>query len=113
MPPVFGSLGLPEILFLMVLALLIFGPKRLPEIGRTLGKGLSEFRRASSELKRSFESEVAAIERDVEPEPKRSSRFAGLAAPVATVERGERAPEPAPEAGHPEPANPAHPIHPE
>lgn len=107
MPTMFGSLGVPEILFLMVLALLIFGPKRLPEIGRTLGKGLSEFRRASSELKRSFESEVAAIERDVQPEAPRPSRFAGLGPPAATVERA--APEPGPEAKSAEPAEPIRP----
>jgi TatA/E family protein of Tat protein translocase len=111
MPTMFGSLGVPEILFLMVLALLIFGPKRLPEIGRTLGRGLSEFRRASSELKRSFESEVAAIERDVTPEAARSSpsRFAGLSAPADAVERsaGAGAAQPA------KPAESAEPIRPE
>jgi len=59
---VLGSLGFTEIAFILVLALLLFGPKRLPEIGRTLGKGLAEFRRASNELKRSLESEVALEE---------------------------------------------------
>lgn len=54
-----SSLGFPELVFILVLALLIFGPKRLPEIGRTLGKGLSEFRRATNDLKRTIESEVA------------------------------------------------------
>ena len=49
---------MPELIFILVLALLIFGPKRLPEVGRTLGKGLSEFRRASNELKRSIETEL-------------------------------------------------------
>ena len=47
------NLGVPELIFILVLALLIFGPKRLPEIGRTLGKGMAEFRKASNELKRS------------------------------------------------------------
>lgn len=53
-----GSLGFTEIVFILVLALLIFGPKRLPEVGRTLGKGMKEFRRATSDLKRSIEQEI-------------------------------------------------------
>ena len=55
----FGSIGFPEILLILVLALLIFGPKRLPEVGRTIGKGLAEFRRASSDLKRTVNAELA------------------------------------------------------
>jgi len=55
----FGSLGLPEILVILVLALLIFGPKRLPEVGRTIGKGLAEFRRATTDLKRSVNAELS------------------------------------------------------
>jgi TatA/E family protein of Tat protein translocase len=61
-----GSLGVPEIIFILVLALLIFGPKRLPEIGRTVGKGLSEFRRASSEIQRTINAELA-LEEDPRP----------------------------------------------
>ncbi len=57
-----GSLGLPEIAFILVLALLIFGPKKLPEIGRTLGKGMAEFRKATNELKRSVNTELALEE---------------------------------------------------
>ncbi len=67
----FGSLGLAEILFILALALLVFGPKRLPEVGRTLGKSLREFRRATSDLKRSVESEIGQLEREVEDEPRR------------------------------------------
>lgn len=59
-----GSIGLPELLFIMVLALLIFGPKRLPEIGKTLGKGLSEFRRATNDLKRTIDTEILAVDDD-------------------------------------------------
>ena len=46
-----GPLGVPETIFIFVLALLIFGPKKLPELGKTIGKAMTEFRRASSELK--------------------------------------------------------------
>ncbi len=59
-----GTIGVPEMLFIFVLALLIFGPKKLPELGKTLGKGLSEFRRASSELKSSLEREMNNIEQE-------------------------------------------------
>jgi len=58
----FGSLGLPEILFILVVALLIFGPRRLPEIGRTVGKALGEFRRATTDLKRSIDTELTLEE---------------------------------------------------
>ena len=58
----FGSLGFQEIALILVLALLIFGPRKLPEIGRTLGRSLGEFRRATSDLKRSIEQEVHAEE---------------------------------------------------
>jgi TatA/E family protein of Tat protein translocase len=56
------GLGVPELIFILVLALLIFGPKRLPEIGRTVGRGLSEFRKASNDLKRSINIELALDE---------------------------------------------------
>lgn len=59
-----GPLGVPETIFIFVLALLIFGPKKLPELGRTIGKAMTEFRRASSELKATFDREMNAIERD-------------------------------------------------
>lgn len=57
-----GPLGLPELLFILVLALLIFGPRRLPQIGRTLGKAIGEFRRATSDLTRTLNTEVALEE---------------------------------------------------
>lgn len=58
----FGSLGFPEIAFILILALLLFGPRRLPEIGRTVGKSLAEFRKASNDLRRTLENEVALDE---------------------------------------------------
>jgi Tat protein translocase TatB subunit len=60
----FGPLGFQEVLFIVVLALLIFGPKRLPEIGRTLGKGMAQFRKASTDLRRSIETEISLEEHD-------------------------------------------------
>jgi sec-independent protein translocase protein TatB len=62
-----GSLGIPEVLFIFVIALLVFGPRRLPEIGRTLGKALGEFRRATTDLKRTFDAEAASIEEVARP----------------------------------------------
>jgi TatA/E family protein of Tat protein translocase len=57
-----GPLGFTEIAFIFVLALLIFGPKKLPEIGRTLGRAMAEFRKATTELKRSINTELALEE---------------------------------------------------
>ena len=66
-----GSLGLPEILFILVLALLVFGPKRLPKVGRTLGRALGEFRRATSDLKRTIDREMTAADLADDPAPRR------------------------------------------
>ena len=54
----FGSIGMPELVLIFVVALLVFGPKKLPEIGKSLGKGLAEFKRASDELKKTIETEI-------------------------------------------------------
>src|SRR5262245_60442534 len=54
----FGSIGGPELILIFLVALLIFGPRKLPELGRMLGKGLGEFRRAANDLKVSLEPEV-------------------------------------------------------
>ncbi len=58
----FGSIGLPELLLIFVIALLLFGPRKLPEIGKTLGKAMNEFKRASNDLQRSLEEEIAVDE---------------------------------------------------
>jgi len=57
-----GSIGFQELLFIFVIALLVFGPRRLPELGRSLGKGLAEFKRATSGLKDSIEREIQNAE---------------------------------------------------
>lgn len=53
-----GSLGMQEIIIIFVLALIVFGPRKLPELGKTIGKGLAEFKKASNELKQTWEDEV-------------------------------------------------------
>ena len=53
-----GNIGFPELLFIFVIALLVFGPRRLPELGRSLGKGLAEFKRATTGLTDSIEREI-------------------------------------------------------
>lgn len=54
----FGSLGFPELMMIFAVALIVFGPRRLPEIGRTVAKALNEFRKASNDLKTTLEQEV-------------------------------------------------------
>lgn len=88
----FGPLGVPEILFLLVLALLIFGPRKLPEIGRTLGRGLSEFRKASNELRRTLNAE--AIEQELrESDPRRIVKDALVDKPSFPASKQKALPE--------------------
>lgn len=62
----FGNIGFPELLVIMAIALLIFGPKKLPEVGKSLGKALREFRRTTDEIKEKIEEEIQAEEfRDI------------------------------------------------
>src|SRR6476469_8293687 len=64
----FMNLGFPEMIFIFLLALIIFGPKKLPEVGRQIGRALNEFKRASNEFKSQIESEIAQLDRDTEPQ---------------------------------------------
>jgi TatA/E family protein of Tat protein translocase len=54
----FGSIGMPELIIILTLALIIFGPRKLPELGRSLGKSLGEFKRASNELRNTLDEEI-------------------------------------------------------
>lgn len=58
----FGSLGFPELMMIFLVALIVFGPRKLPDIGRTIGKALGEFRRATNDLKSTLEEEVTREE---------------------------------------------------
>jgi sec-independent protein translocase protein TatA len=61
-----GPVGWQEMVIIFVIALVLFGPKKLPELGRTIGKAITEFRRASNELKSTFEREMQSLERENE-----------------------------------------------
>jgi TatA/E family protein of Tat protein translocase len=59
----FGPIGMTELVVILVIALIIFGPRKLPELGRSLGKSLGEFKRASNELRNTLEEEIRVEER--------------------------------------------------
>jgi TatA/E family protein of Tat protein translocase len=58
-----GPLGFPELIIIFVVALIVFGPRKLPELGRSLGKGLAEFKRTSNELRHTLDDEIREEER--------------------------------------------------
>ncbi len=70
-----GSLGWQETVGIFILALILFGPKKLPELGRTLGKAITEFRRASSELKSTFDREMKNLEQETAPIKQAASEY--------------------------------------
>lgn len=89
-----GSLGMPEILMILVIALIIFGPRKLPELGKTLGNSLAQFRRASEDFKRQWEDEVEIERRRIDvPEAPAVERTTQ----PASIAEGETKPEPAAE----------------
>jgi len=58
----FGSIGMPEMIIILVIALIIFGPRKLPELGRSLGRSINEFKKASNELRSTLEEEIRVEE---------------------------------------------------
>ena len=54
----FGSIGMPELIIILVIALIIFGPRKLPELGRSLGRSIGEFKKASHELRSTLDEEI-------------------------------------------------------
>jgi Tat protein translocase TatB subunit len=87
----FGTLGGPELFLIFVVALIVFGPRKLPEIGKSLGKMMGEFRRASNEFRSTIESEVEAEKiresMRIEPPKVEPAGPASVSAPSSTADR--------------------------
>ena len=75
----FGSIGMPELIIILVIALIIFGPRKLPELGRSLGRSINEFKKASNELRSTLEEEIR-----VEEQKDRVTAAASATPPAAT-----------------------------
>jgi sec-independent protein translocase protein TatA len=69
----FGSLGMPELIVIFVIALIIFGPRKLPELGRSLGKSIAEFKKATNELHSSLDEEIRLEEQRSAAEPSKAA----------------------------------------
>jgi TatA/E family protein of Tat protein translocase len=98
----FGSIGMPELIVILVIALIIFGPRKLPELGRSLGRSLGEFKKASSELQRTLDEEIRLEDTKERRAATRAEQDSAIAAaqPIpqasTTTAATEAAPEPAP-----------------
>ena len=85
---IFG-IGLPEMILIMLVALLIFGPKKLPEIGRSMGKAIKGFQDASREFESEFKREADRLEQPTSPVTQAPAEVASIATPVVTASPSE------------------------
>jgi TatA/E family protein of Tat protein translocase len=81
----FGSIGMPELIIILVIALIIFGPRKLPELGKSLGRSLNEFKKASTDLQNTLEQEIKIEE---QKEAAKKDEEASKTAPPHTVTPG-------------------------
>jgi TatA/E family protein of Tat protein translocase len=105
----FGPIGMPELIIIFVIALIIFGPRKLPELGRSLGKSLSEFKRASNELRNTLEEEIRLDETRSKLEATKAAQAAAAPPPAtpATPETATAASPAPPAADEPPPVRSA------
>ena len=84
----FGSIGMPELIIILVIALIIFGPRKLPELGKSLGRSLNEFKRASTDLQNTLEQEIKLEEqKEQQAKPRPTGSTIDDAADTGTVSR--------------------------
>ena len=76
----FGSIGMPELVIILVIALIIFGPRKLPELGRSLGRSIGEFKKASNELRNTLEEEIRIEEQRDQRASTRAEQDSAIAA---------------------------------
>ena len=82
----FGRIGIPELILILAIALIIFGPRKLPEIGRAIGSGLSEFRKATSEIQRNIDLNEEKNEEEKKEKAKPSAEAKSAAEEVVQAE---------------------------
>ena len=78
----FGSIGMPELIIILVIALIIFGPRKLPELGRSLGRSIGEFKKASNELRSTLEEEIRVEEQHDQRAAMRAEQDTAIAAAI-------------------------------
>ena len=81
----FGNIGMPELIVIFTIALLIFGPRKLPELGRSLGKSLAEFKKASNELRNTLEEEIRVEEQQESAKIPAAPVSASTSSPLSTA----------------------------
>ena len=82
----FGSIGMPELIIILVIALIIFGPRKLPELGKSLGRSINEFKKASNDLQNTLEQEIKIEEqKDAAAKVRAEQDTASAAIPKADV----------------------------
>jgi len=82
----FGSIGVPELVIILTIALIVFGPRKLPELGRSLGRSLNEFKRASNELRNTLDDEIRIEDQRSAERQRPPAESTGAARPAEPVD---------------------------